>query len=301
MKILVSGASGLIGSALIPNLTAGGHEVLRLVRRRSENPSTVYWNPVKGEIDQEALEGLDAVIHLAGESIADGRWSEAKKQSILKSRVEGTLLVAEALARLKKPPECMISASAIGYYGDRGEEELCEDSPPGDDFLAEVCQKWEDSCEPARQAGIRVVNPRIGIVLSCKGGALEKMLMPFQLGLGGVLGNGHQYLSWVAIDDVLAAFLHILATPSIQGPINLVAPEPLTNSEFTRTLGKILLRPTILPVPAFSLRALMGEMADSLLLSSAFVSSEALMNTGFRFQYPDIVSALRHVLGAKRK
>lgn len=300
MKILVSGASGLIGSALIPFLTTGGHEVLRLVRRRNDNPSTVYWSPSQGEIEREALEGLDAVIHLAGESIANGRWTEAKKQRILKSRTEGTRLVAETLAQLKNPPACLISASAIGYYGDRGDEALCEDSPPGDDFLAKVCQQWEAACEPARQAGIRVVNPRIGIVLSYKGGALEKMLLPFQLGLGGVLGSGHQYLSWIAIDDVLAAFMHILATPSLSGPVNLAAPEPLTNAEFTRVLGKVLLRPTILPVPAFSLRALMGEMADSLLLSSTRVCSNRLLNTGFQFQYPDISSALRHVLGDKK-
>jgi hypothetical protein len=299
MKILVSGASGLIGSALIPFLTTGGHEVLRLSRRRNGNPANIYWSPSQGELDPSALEGLDAVIHLAGESIADGRWTDAKKQRILKSRTEGTRLVAETLARLKSPPQCLISASAIGYYGDQGATELDENSPPGDDFLAEVCQQWEAACEPARAAGIRVVNPRIGIVLSSKGGALEKMLMPFQLGLGGVLGNGHQYLSWVAIDDVLAAFLHILATPSLQGPVNLVSPEPLTNAEFTRILGKVLLRPTILPVPAFSLRALMGEMADALLLSSARVFPERLQDSGFEFRYADISAALRHVLGSK--
>lgn len=299
MKILVTGSSGLIGSALIPFLTAGGHEVLRLVRRRSNHPNTVYWSPSQGEIEQEALEGLDAVIHLAGESVS-WRWTEAKKQRILKSRTEGTRLLAETLARLKHPPACLISASAIGYYGDRGDELLCEDSPPGHDFLAQVCQQWEAACEPARQAGIRVVNPRIGIVLSYKGGALEKMLLPFQLGLGGVLGNGHQYISWVAIDDVLGAFLHILATPALSGPVNLVSPEPLTNAEFTRTLGKILQRPTILPLPAFSLRALMGEMADSLLLSSIRVCCHRLLETGFEFQYPDISSALRHVLGQKK-
>lgn len=299
MKILVTGASGLIGSALIPFLTTGGHEVLRLVRQRNGNPSSVHWSPSQGEIDAQALEGLDAVIHLAGESIADGRWTEAKKNRILKSRTEGTLLLAKTLAQLKHKPALLISASAIGYYGDRDDEDLSEDSPPGDDFLADVCMQWEAACQPARDAGIRVINPRIGLVLSGKGGALEKMLMPFQLGLGGVLGRGQQYLSWIAIDDVIAAFLHLLAHPELSGPINLTAPEPLTNAEFTRTLGKVLLRPTILPVPAFSLRALMGEMADALLLSSAKVMPNRLLDSGFEFQYPDIVSALRHVLGGK--
>jgi len=299
MKILVTGASGLIGSALIPFLTTGGHEVLRLVRQRNGSASSVHWSPSQGEIDAKALEGLDAVIHLAGESIADGRWTEAKKNRILKSRTEGTLLLAQTLAKLKKKPKLLISASAIGYYGDCDDQDLTEDSPPGDDFLADVCLQWEKSCQPARDAGIRVINPRIGLVLSGKGGALEKMLMPFQLGLGGVLGRGQQYLSWIAIDDVVAAFLHLLTHPELAGPINLTAPEPLTNAEFTRTLGKVLLRPTILPVPAFSLRALMGEMADALLLSSAKVLPDRLLDSGFEFKYPDIVSALRHVLGGK--
>ena len=286
MKVLVTGATGLVGSTLIPFLTTGGHEVSPL--RRPED-----WNPAKGVLDRAALEGYDAVVHLAGENIASGRWSDAQKERIRASRVDGTRLLSEALAGLEKKPQVLVSASAIGYYGDRGDEALRADSEPGSGFLADVCQAWEEATTPARDAGIRVVLLRTGVVLSPKGGALAKMLTPFKLGVGGVVGSGEQYMSWIEIDDLVGMILHALAEESVAGPVNAVAPNPVTNHEFTKTLGRVLGRPTVFPLPAFAAKLAMGEMAEELLLSSARVETA----TSYEFRYPELEPALRHLLG----
>lgn len=297
MHVLVTGASGLIGSALVPMLTMGGHTVRRLVRsmphpERGEIP----WDPATRSIATPALEGFDAVVHLAGENIAR-RWNAAHKARIRDSRVQGTQLLCEALAQLVKPPRVLLSASAIGYYGDRGEALLGEESAPGTGFLAEVCRAWEDAAAPALQRGIRVVYLRLGVVLSPAGGALARMLTPFRLGVGGVIGPGTQYLSWIALDDVLGAIHHALMTEELRGPVNIVAPHPITNREFTRALGKVLRRPTWLPLPAFAARLAFGEMADALLLASTRVMPARLLASQYAFLYPEIEGALRHLLG----
>jgi len=298
MHVLVSGASGFIGSALVPTLTAGGHTVTRLVRSTPRpGQAEIPWNPAARSIGTPALEGLDAVVHLAGDNIAAGRWTAAKKASIRDSRVQGTTVLCEALAQVVKPPKVLLCASAIGYYGDRGATTLREESPPGTGFLAEVCQAWEAATAPAVQRGIRVVHLRFGIVLSPAGGPLTKMLTPFRLGLGGVVGPGKQYMSWIALDDALGAIHHALSTEALQGPVNVVAPQPVTNQEFTTTLGKVLRRPTRLPLPAFAARLLFGEMADALLLASTRVVPGRLVASGYTFHYPALEEALQHLLG----
>src|SRR5215211_2038269 len=296
MNVLISGATGLIGSALIPELEAGAHRVTRLTRSPGSDED-VGWNPDTGEIDASQLEGHDAVVHLAGESIAEGRWTPRKKARILDSRRRGTRLLAETLAELPTPPKVMVSASAVGYYGDRGNELLREDSRPGSDFLAEVCQAWEAAADPARQAGIRVVHPRFGIVLSPKGGALGRTLPIFKLGGGGRIGSGRQWWSWVALDDVVGAILHALEGDSVEGPVNVGSSNPLTNSEYTRVLGKVLNRPTIFPLPAPAARLALGEVADALLLASQRMQPARLKETGYEFRYPQLEGALRHLLG----
>ncbi len=290
MKILVSGSSGLIGSALVPFLTAAGHEVTRLTRAKS-GAAGVGW-----DLDATRLEDFDAVVHLAGENIA-GRWTTEKKRRIRESRVEGTRLLCEALARTANPPRVMVCASAIGYYGTRGEEMLTEESALGKGFLAEVCRDWEGATTPASKRGIRVVNLRFGVVLSPKGGALAKMLLPFRLGAGGIVGNGRQYWSWIALDDVVGAIHHALVTEKLLGPVNAVAPNPVTNREFTKTLGKVLRRPTLFPMPAVAARLALGEMADAALLASARVMPTKLIATDYGFRFPDLQGALRHLLG----
>jgi uncharacterized protein (TIGR01777 family) len=301
MHVLVSGSTGLVGSALVPFLTTGGHQVTRLVRSAPRSGAKeVPWDPARGRVPTPGLEGVDAVVHLAGENIASGRWTAEKKARIRDSRVQGTRLLCEALAELAEPPKVLVSASAIGYYGDCGDRVLREDSPPGDDFLAEVCRGWEDATQPARQRGIRVVNLRFGIVLSPAGGALSKMLTPFKLGLGGVIGSGEQYMSWIALDDVVGAIHHALVTETLQGPVNAVAPQPVTNREFTRTLGRVLGRPTLFPMPAFAARTIFGEMADALLLASTRVDATRLRETDYAFRFADLESALRHLLGKTR-
>ncbi len=298
LHVLVTGASGLVGSALVPFLTTGGHRVSRLVRSTPHpGQAEIPWDPQTGSIATSALEGVDAVVHLAGENIATGRWSAEKKARIHHSRVQGTRLLCDALAQLVNPPKVLVSASAIGYYGDRGAESLHEASRPGTGFLAEVCQAWEAATAPAVQRGIRVVHLRLGMVLSPAGGALAKMLLPFKIGAGGVRGSGRQYMSWMALDDAIGAMLHALLTPSVQGPVNAVSPQPLTNGEFTAILGRVLGRPTLLPLPAWAARLAFGDMADALVLASTRVEPRRLLETGYVFRYPDLDSALRHLLG----
>jgi uncharacterized protein len=296
MNILVTGASGLIGTALVSSLTSNGHGVTRLVRGQPRSgEKAARWDPMAGTIDASALEGADAAVHLAGENIAE-RWTAAKKVRIRDSRVKGTQLLCETLARLSSPPQVLVSASAIGYYGDRGEEILSEESPPGRGFLSEVCRAWEAATEPAQRQGIRVIQLRMGVVLSPAGGALAKILPPFRMGLGGVLGSGRQYMSWIALDDVVGVIQHAIVTDALQGPTNAAAPRAVTNQEFTKTLGKVLGRPTVMPLPAFAARLMFGEMADELLLASARIQPTKLLASGYRFRYPELEDALRHLL-----
>ncbi len=296
MHIAVTGSGGMVGSALVPFLTADGHRVTRLVRR-SALADDVLWDPAVGVRDVSQLEGVEAVVHLAGANIAAGRWTAARKEEIRKSRVEGTRRLCEGLAGLASRPRALVAASAIGIYGDRGDEILSEDSPPGEDFLAGICREWEAATEPAAKAGVRVVWLRFGMILSPAGGALKKMLLPFKLGVGGRIGNGKQYVSWVAIDDAVGAIHHAICTKAVRGPVNVVSPTPVTNGEFSRILARVLLRPAILPVPAFGARLAFGELADALLLASQRVRPERLQSSGYRFRFPDLEDALRHVLG----
>ena len=294
MDVLVSGATGLIGSALIPELEAKGHGVRRLTRTpRSEGD--IRWDPDAGTIDED-LAGTDAVVHLAGESIAEGRWTEEKKRRILESRQKGTRLLAEKIAALSEPPSVMVSVSATGYYGDRGNELLTEESESGDLFLSEVCREWEAAADPAREAGIRVVHPRLGIVLSTEGGALGATLPIFELGGGGKIGSGRQYWSWVSLDDVVGAIVHAVATDTLSGPVNVVTPDPPTNAQYTKTLGSVLGRPTFLAVPAPAARVGLGEIADELLLASARVEPTKLEETAYEYRHPELEGALRHLL-----
>ena len=297
MTVLVSGSTGLVGSSLVPLLEASGHRVLRLVRGSTKDDMERRWDPETGELAPAALEDVQAVVHLAGENIASGRWNEAKKSRIRSSREDGTRLLARGLAALQTPPGVLISASAIGYYGSRGDEILDEKSPPGADFLAETCIAWENAARPAADAGVRTVYLRIGIVLSADGGALAKMLFPFKMGVGGVIGGGDQYMSWVSLSDLEGIIVHALNTETLEGPVNAVSPAPATNREFTKTLGGVLSRPTLFPMPAFAARLAFGEMADALLLSSTRVTPGRLQESGYDFQHPGLDGALRHVLG----
>jgi uncharacterized protein len=294
MRVLVSGAKGLIGSALIPELEAGGHKVDRLTRS-PRSGEDIRWDPDAGTIEGD-LAGYEAVIHLAGESIAEGRWTAERKRRILESRKKGTYLLAEKIAGLPEPPSVMVSASAIGYYGDRGNELLTEESESGTIFLSEVCKEWEAAAGPAREAGVRVVHPRFGIVLSTEGGALGTTLPIFKLGGGGKIGSGRQYWSWVSLDDVVGAIVHVIDTDALNGPLNVVAPDPPTNAEYTRVLGHVLGRPTFFAVPAPAARIALGAMADNLLLASARVEPAKLEETGYEYRYPELEGTLRHLL-----
>ncbi len=297
MIVAVTGSTGLVGSALVPALAADGHAVRRVVRHAARGEGEVFWDPAAGQIDAAGLAGVEAVVHLAGENVAGRRWNEAFKRLLVESRTRGTRLLCEALTRLDPRPRVLCSASASGYYGDCGDQPVDESSPGGDGFAAHLCQEWEAATAAARDAGIRVVNLRIGVVLDAHGGALAKMLTPFRLGVGGVVGSGRQYVSWIALDDLVRAIGFVLAHESLVGPVNAVAPEPVTNRELTKTLGRVLRRPTVLPLPAFVARLALGEMADEMLLGGVRAEPTALAEAGFSFAHPRLEPALRHVLG----
>jgi uncharacterized protein (TIGR01777 family) len=296
-KVLVSGASGLIGSALIARLKEDGWQVTRLVRGSSSGQGQVWWDPYK-PIAPESVAGFDAVIHLAGESIV-GRWTEAKKRAIRDSRVQGTKNLSEALAKAAQPLQVLISASAIGYFGDRGDEILREDSPSGKGFLPEVCGEWEAANRAAADGGIRTAQMRFGIVLSKDGGALAKMLTPFRMGVGGNMGNGRQWWSWIDLRDVVGAIEHVLRNDALRGAVNVVGPNPTTNAEFTKTLASVLSRRAVFPMPAFVARLALGQMADELLLASQRVEPAKLLSSGYVFQRPDLRHALQDILSAQ--
>jgi uncharacterized protein len=297
VDVAVTGSSGLIGSALGPALAAGGHRLVPIVRPGTRTSDGLRWDPQGGTIDAGALEGVGAVINLAGEGIGERRWNGAHKARVRDSRISGTRLLSETLAKLQRPPTVLVSASAVGFYGDRGNEVLTEASAPGGGFLAGVARAWEAATEAAETAGIRVVHLRTGAVLSGNGGALPKMLTPFRLGLGGRFGSGRQWMSWIAIDDEVGAILHVLGDGSLAGPVNAVAPNPVTNAEFTRTLAGALHRPAVVPVPPPALRLFLGtEMANELLLFSQRALPTRLLDSGYRFATPDLGSALRRVL-----
>ena len=296
MRILISGSHGLVGTALIKALKADGHNIFRLVRHAPSSEEEIEWSPDRYSIAISRIEGFDAVYHLAGESIASGRWNDEKKRKIRESRTKGTKLLADALANLSAPPKALISASAIGYYGDRGDELLTEASQPGKDFLADVCVEWEQATEHARAKGVRVVNTRFGIILDKEGGALAKMLTPFRMGIGGRIGDGKQWMSWIALDDVIGALQFVLSNESMNSAVNFVAPNPVRNAEFTKTLGRVLSRPTLFPIPEFGVRLAFGEMADALLLSSQKVEPVLLKKSGYQFKFSELVKALDHSL-----
>ncbi|MEA2829242.1 MAG: uncharacterized protein QOG43_3681 [Actinomycetota bacterium] len=298
MRIAVTGSNGLIGTALVAAFEGDGHQVTKLVRGEPRGPNELSWSPASGTIDAAGLEGHDAVVHLAGVGIGDHRWTDEHKAAVLDSRVQGTTLLATTLARLDRPPTVLASASAVGYYGDTGDRVVTEVDGPGTGFLADVVQQWEAATAPAAAAGIRVARFRSGVVLTDKGGALDKQLLPFKMGLGGRVGTGDQYLSWISLDDEVAAIRHLLATATIDGPVNLTAPNPVTNAEFTKALGKVLGRPTVMPVPKLALNTMFGkEMVAEMLLAGQRVVSAVLQESGFTFVDDEIEAALRRILG----
>jgi len=298
MKILISGASGLVGKYLTPTLIAKGHEVHKLVRKTPQSADEIQWDAEKGfsESEQAKLENFDAVVHLAGDNVASENWSDEKKRKIKESRTVGTHVLVDALKALKKPPKHFISASAIGFYGNRGDEILTEESAQGTGFLPEVCAAWEDEIKRAEALPARVVYLRIGVVLAKDGGALEKMLTPFKFGVGGTIGSGKQYMSWIALDDLIKMFHFVMENENLRGAFNAVAPNPVSNEEFTKTLGTVLNRPTVLPVPEFAIKMLFGEMGETLLLEGARVVPQKLLDAGFDFDYLNLEAAMRHVL-----
>lgn len=301
MKVMVTGSGGLVGRALVRSLLADGHSVTRLVRGgaqqfRTPGSNAVEWNPEAGTIDAAALEGHDAAVHLAGEPIGEGRWDDAKKRRVMESRRKGTRLLAETLASLNEKPSVLVSASAVGFYGDRGAELMREESASGSDFVSEVCREWEKATLAASQAGIRVVHLRIGLVLDAEGGSLPRMLTPFKFGLGGKIGSGQQYVSWITLEDLLRIIRRAIDDEHLRGPVNAVA-GAVTNEEFTKALGHTLGRPTFLSMPAFAARLAFGEMADELLLSSTRVEPARLKEAGFDFKHTEVEAALRSVLG----
>ncbi len=296
-RVAITGASGLIGKALAAFLSTGGHEVWSLVRRQADKTKNeIAWSPDKGEIDAAALEGMDIVIHLAAENVGNRRWSPAQKREIIASRTRGTHLIASTLASLKHKPRAFLSASAIGFYGDRDAQPLTESAAPGTDFLAEVCTAWETATAPAQAAGIRTVMMRIGVVLTPSGGALAKMLTPFKLGLGGPIGSGTQYFSWIGLDDTIGAIHHLMFADTVSGPVNLTAPQAVPQRAFAKSLGKVLGRPAILPLPKFAAKLVLGELGD-VVLGGANIQPAKLLASGFQFHTPTLEEALRHELG----
>ncbi|HUF05256.1 MAG TPA: TIGR01777 family oxidoreductase [Aridibacter sp.] len=297
MRILVTGATGLIGSALVQALEGNGHEVLRVSRGEHDSENFVRWDPYEGFPEEEAakLKGADVVVHLAGESIGE-YWTEEKKKRLRKSRVEGTRTLVEALSKLETPPKVFVSASAVGYYGSRGDEEINDDSPPGEGFLADLSQEWEAESMKAQEFGARVVVPRFGIVLSKDGGALAKMITPFSFGLGGTVGEGSQWMSWISLHDLVRIIQFLINNDRIKGSLNATAPNPVTNEAFTNTLGKVLNRPTFIPVPGFGVKLLFGEMGEKLLLEGAKVLPTKLLEAGFKFDFPELEGALKQAL-----
>ncbi|HXI24906.1 MAG TPA: TIGR01777 family oxidoreductase [Pyrinomonadaceae bacterium] len=297
MKIALAGASGLVGTALIPALESQGHEVTRLVRT-TPRAGEIEWHPNKDEVSAVSLEGFDIIINLAGENIAGGRWTDEQKRKIRDSRVNGTHLLTEAIAKMERKPRAFICASATGVYGDRDDEVLDEQSESGGGFLAGVCREWEMACDLAVKADVRVVNLRFGPILAREGGMLSKLLTPFKMGMGGKVGSGRQYISWISLEDSVNAILLAINDESIRGPLNVVSPNPVTNEEFTKTLGHVLNRPTALAMPALAARLAFGEMADEMLLVSQRVMPKRLTAAGFQFKYPELEGALRHYLAS---
>lgn len=296
MKIAIAGASGLVGSALVRSLEAQGHEITRLVRS-TPRAGEIEWHPNQDEVNAGSLDGFDIIINLAGENLASGRWTDEQKRKIRDSRVNGTHLISEAIAKMTDKPRAFICASATGIYGDRDDEILDEQSESGGGFLAGVCREWEMACDPAVKAGVRVVNLRFGPILAREGGMLSKLLTPFKMGMGGKVGSGKQYISWIGLDDAVDAIVLAINDESIRGPINIVSPNPATNEEFTKTLGHVLNRPTALAMPAFAARLAFGEMADEMLLVSQRVTPKKLSAMGFQFRHPDLQGALRTYVG----
>lgn len=303
MRILVSGSTGFLGTSLIEALERDGHSVARLTRPEGGRPGAkgqqglaIRWDPVNGQLEAAAAEGADALVHLAGASIAGGRWSRARKNLLRTSRIDATRQLMGALSRLQRPPRVILAASAIGYYGDRGDETLTESSSPGNDFLATLCREWEAEASRGKEFGARVVMLRFGIVLAVHGGALPRMLLPFKLGVGGRLGSGRQWMSWITLTEAIEIVRFALASAAFSGPANTVTPRPVTNKEFTRILARVLHRPAVFPAPAFALRLALGEMADALLLSSQRVAPAKLQQAGYRFAHPDLGAALYEVL-----
>ncbi len=299
MKVIVTGSHGLIGGELVASLFAGGHQVTRLVRNTSPGAGEVAWAPAAGTIEAEKLEGHDAAVHLAGAGIGDHRWTDEHKRAVLDSRVQGTALLARTLAGLSSPPEVLVSGSAVGFYGpDPGDRELTEADDRGTGFLADVVARWEEAASPAAEAGIRVARMRSGVVLSAKGGALAKQLLPFKAGIGGRMGTGRQWLSWISVDDEIAAIAHLLTTDELSGPVNVTSPQPVTNAEYTATLARVLKRPAILPTPTPALQLLFGrEMVKEMMLGGQRVLPARLQASGFTFAHPELEGALRHLLG----
>ena len=298
MKVAVTGSSGLIGTSLVSFLSKKDIVVSKILRENPEDDD-ISWKPEDGDWNSAFTGGVDGIVHLAGESVASGKWTRKKKEKIRNSRIEGTKRLCEHILKLPTPPSVLVCASAIGYYGNRGVEFLNEGSPRGSGFLPDVCLGWEEATESVSKAGIRVVNVRFGIVLSKDGGALAKMMTPFKIGMGGKIGSGTQYMSWIAMDDVTSAIYHTLITESLKGPVNVTAPNPVTNKEFTNTLGEVLNRPAVIPIPAFAARLAFGEMANDLLLASTKVAPKRLSDSGYEFQYPKLEPALKHVLGTE--
>jgi uncharacterized protein (TIGR01777 family) len=293
MKVAVSGSHGLVGTALCNALSSSGHTVFRIVRSASGSDSNaIVWDIDAGTIDSAKLDGVDAVVHLAGENIAASRWTPEQKQKIKDSRIKSTRLLADAISKLSAKPEVIVSGSAIGFYGNRGDEQLTETSNPGFGFLAEVCREWEDAIAPIKAAGVRVVNLRTGVILSPKAGALNKLLPIFKLGGGGIVGDGRQYMSWVSLEDEVGVIEFAITNKTLEGPVNVVSPNPVTNAQFTSILGKVVHRPTLFPLPGFAARIILGEMADELLLASQRCQPTKLLNAGYKFEYPKLEEAL---------